>query len=303
MSRRYKKAAPKELSVSKIMAKIGYRIGKSIGKGTYSKVCIAIDTHGNKFACKIINKERAGEEFIKKFLPRELNVLTNIEHPHIVTIYNVLDLDKSVYMFMDYCKHGDLLEYLRANGPKTEDGTKMIFAQIIDAVHYLHALDVAHRDLKCENIFLLEQNRIKLGDFGFARYCRNKGGAYLLSDTFCGSAAYAAPEILQGLFYDPKMNDMWALGCILYIMLNASLPFDDSNIKLMVKDQMCRKIRYVTQTWTGCTDNLKKLQNSLLEPDVFRRITVNQVVRHPWFRQDASNKLNCFWSVSDSSLL
>lgn len=69
--------------------------------------------------------------------------------------------------------------------------------QIVSAVHYLHNVDISHRDLKCENVFLMTNDHVKLGDFGFARSCRNELGNRVLSDTFCGSAAYAAPEILQ----------------------------------------------------------------------------------------------------------
>lgn len=70
--------------------------------------------------------------------------------------------------------------------------------QIVRAVNYLHDLEIAHRDLKCENVFIKTENTIKLGDFGFSRSCIDDlTGHRIFSDTFCGSAAYAAPEILQ----------------------------------------------------------------------------------------------------------
>lgn len=72
------------------------------------------------------------------------------------------------------------------------------FSDIVSAVHYLHELDIAHRDLKCENIFLTSNENVMIGDFGFARTCRDlKTQKPIVSKTFCGSAAYAAPEILQ----------------------------------------------------------------------------------------------------------
>lgn len=99
---------------------------------------------------------------------------------------------------MEYCDNGDLLEYLRDNGPLEEEQAKHYFRQIVAAIQYLHNLDIAHRDLKCENIFITHDNKIKVGDFGFARHCRDSlTGESLYSKTFCGSAAYAAPEILQ----------------------------------------------------------------------------------------------------------
>lgn len=98
---------------------------------------------------------------------------------------------------MDYCRHGDLLEYIKYFGCFPEGKAKHYFMQIVEAVNYLHDIDIAHRDLKCENIFLLANNRVKLGDFGFARTCTDRLGKKVFSDTFCGSAAYAAPEILK----------------------------------------------------------------------------------------------------------
>ncbi|KAJ8949601.1 hypothetical protein NQ314_008172 [Rhamnusium bicolor] len=246
-------------STHKLFQTMGYRIGKTIGKGTYSKVCIAISNTGQKLACKVINKKYAGEDFIERFLPRELRIITAIKHPNIVTVYKILEVNQVIYMFMDYCKNGDLLEYIRSHGPFSEEKAKFIF-----------------KDLKCENVLLMSNNQVKLGDFGFARYCKNGLGEHILSDTFCGSAAYAAPEILQGVFYDPKMYDIWALGCILYVMLTASMPFDDSNIKRMVKDQLSRSIYTVTILWSENSSNMKKLLNSLLEPDMARRITIKK---------------------------
>ncbi|KAJ8948588.1 hypothetical protein NQ318_007592, partial [Aromia moschata] len=327
----------------KLFQSMGYRIGKTIGRGTYSKVCTAIDAEGHKLACKIINKRFAGHDFIERFLPRELRqvffkilslkksrtnilcicpvdwtsgrtfvsttvsmhsvtlamevyhpgsrgygsqpalgyvvmIITAVKHPNIVTVYKILEANQIIYMFMDYCQNGDLLEYIRVHGPFSEDKAKFLFRQIVNAVNYLHKLDISHRDLKCENVLLMSNNQVKLADFGFARSCRNELGEYILSDTFCGSAAYAAPEILQfhyayttrlttyiptyyvhGVFYDPKMYDIWALGCILYVMMTASMPFDDSNITRMVKDQLSRSICGVTILWTDNSNDLKKL--------------------------------------------
>lgn len=69
--------------------------------------------------------------------------------------------------------------------------------QILSAVRYMHSLDLAHRDLKCENVLLCSGDVVKISDFGFSRYCHDFNGKRILSNTYCGSAAYAAPEILQ----------------------------------------------------------------------------------------------------------
>ena len=96
-----------------------------------------------------------------------------------------------------------------------------------------------HRDLKCENVLLTSDLTVRLTDFGFARQIEyDENGEVKLSKTFCGSAAYAAPEIIQGKMYDPRKHDSWSQGVILYIMVCGSMPYDDSNVRKMLKEQI-----------------------------------------------------------------
>nr|CAI5868159.1 unnamed protein product [Callosobruchus analis] len=268
-----------------VLQNLGYEAGKVIGTGTYSKVYIVTNRIQKKFACKVVRKKEAGDGFISKFLPRELKILGNIKHPNIVQVHQIIDMKHAVYMFMDYCEKGDLLEYIRMHGPFTVEACQSIFKQVVDAVYYLHSLDVAHRDIKCENVFLTGKNYAKLGDFGFARYCRNKNGDYLMSNTFCGSTAYAAPEILRGQCYHPKKYDIWALGVVLFVMLTATMPFDDSNLKQMLQSQLSNSIKSINLFWNECPKKVKELQIALLEGDVSKRIDIKGVVEHDWFKQ------------------
>ncbi|KAL3268135.1 hypothetical protein HHI36_007262 [Cryptolaemus montrouzieri] len=267
-----------EKNAQKHLKTIGFSLGKTIGQGTYSKVCLA-SSDNQKLACKIINRKNAGKDFIEKFLPRELKILKTIKHANIVTIYNIVDINNIVYIFMDFCKMVTYLSILKL----------WSFEQIALAVEYLHRQNIAHRDLKCENILLTSTNKIKLADFGFARWTTNDLGETILSETFCGSAAYAAPEILQGIAYDPKMIDIWALGCILYIMLAAAMPFDDSNIKKMVKAQQNRVIKtYMKFNWHKISPALKELMGSILEPEVSERSNIEDIKYSAWLLKETS---------------
>lgn len=107
--------------------KYGYKIGATIGTGSYSKVKLAERLSakdrrevGPKVACKIIEKNKASLEFANKFLPRELSIIRNLQHPNIVEAYEIFELGPSIFIFMEYCSNGDLLEFLRNHGALTE---------------------------------------------------------------------------------------------------------------------------------------------------------------------------------------
>uniref|UniRef100_A0A1B6C4E2 Protein kinase domain-containing protein n=1 Tax=Clastoptera arizonana TaxID=38151 RepID=A0A1B6C4E2_9HEMI len=266
----------------------GYKLGKSIGEGSYCKVKTATKTYSNgvtkKIACKMIDKRKASNEFVNKFLPRELSIVKNIKHPNIVSVSDIIDSHDYVYLFMDICEKGDLLDYIRNKGALSEAKAKVFFRQIVSAIYYLHTLDISHRDLKCENILLASKDCVKLGDFGFARCCRDAGTQRrILSETFCGSAAYAAPEILKGTPYNPKMYDVWSLGCILFIMLTGAMPFDDSNIQEMLKVQTGKILPFPPKY--SISKSAKDLIMHMLEPDITKRATISQISQSNWLKE------------------
>lgn len=174
-----------------------------LGEGSYAKVRRAYSTKLKlHVAIKIVDRKKAPDDFLKRFLPRELNIIQRLEHPHIIRVYDVMDIGDKVFVVMDIAS-GDLLGYIKARGFVKEDLGKKIFLQLLQAVKHCHRNGVLHRDLKCENILLDEGYNVKITDFGFAKQY-NKSD---LCKTFCGSAAYAAYEILKGnylLFVSPQ---------------------------------------------------------------------------------------------------
>lgn len=216
-----------------------------------------------------------------KFLPRELEIIKNLNHPNIVSVYTILEVGPFICCFMDFCAFGDLLDRIRFRGPLSAAETRLYFGQLAAAVSYLHAERIAHRDIKCENVLIQNRYCVKLTDFGFSRplVCRN-AGAFEFSETFCGSAAYAAPEVLKGVPYDPRRYDMWSLGCVLFIMATGSMPYDDENIAATIRRQEQHHIVYPTDV--AVDEVLRELIARLLEPDVDRRLSVEQLMEEPW---------------------
>lgn len=221
-----------------LLAAYGYVLGDSLGKGSYAVVKVAYSKKlKRQVAIKIIIKKKAPQDYITKFLPREIAVMKQLNHPNIIGLYEAIETSTRIFLVMDLADGGDLLDYIKTNGVVAENEARKFFRQLVDASEYLHRLDVVHRDLKCENILLDGNKNILLSDFGFARTqpVEYDTGRRKLSLTFCGSYAYAPPEILRGIAYDGTRSDVWSLGVVLFTMLCAKLPFDDSNLKLLME--------------------------------------------------------------------
>ncbi|KAG9487456.1 hypothetical protein GDO78_007358 [Eleutherodactylus coqui] len=263
----------------------GYTAGIMVGEGSYAKVKSAFSERLNcRVAVKIIDRRKSPPDFLQKFLPREMEILAVLNHRSIVKTYEIFESSLGkVYIVMELCTQGDLLEFIKSRGPMPEDVARKLFYQIATAVKYCHDIDIVHRDLKCENILLDQEFNIKLSDFGFARrLVHNSNGKMLLSETFCGSPAYAAPEVLQGIPYEPKIYDIWSLGVILFIMLYGSLPYDDSNIQKMLRVQKQHHIDFPCSK--HLSSDCKDIILRMLQPDVHRRLTIDEILNHVWLQ-------------------
>ncbi|KAH7956794.1 testis-specific serine/threonine-protein kinase 3 [Rhipicephalus sanguineus] len=265
------------------LALAGYILGREIGQGTYSKVRIGVKGD-QRYAVKIIPRHLAPREYVCHFLPRELAIIPKLKHPNIVHVYDVLEIKRKVFIVMELATQGDLLLKITNDGRFSESKAFHYFEQICDAVAYLHKKNIVHRDLKCENVLLSPKRQVKLADFSFARYTHNAHNRKVLSQTFCGSAAYAAPEVIQNIPYRPKRYDSWSLGVILYIMVCGQLPFDDTNPFQQVRAQMSRQISFPASY--RLTKMVRNLIRHLLEPYVLYRCSVPRAMKHPWMRKE-----------------
>ncbi|KAL6265401.1 hypothetical protein P5V15_002197 [Pogonomyrmex californicus] len=270
----------------------GYKLQRKLGEGCYAKVYLADyksehESEKNSIlACKIIDTVNAPKDFVRKFLPRELDILVKLNHPHVVHVHSIFQRRSKYFIFMRFAENGDLLDFVLKNGAVMENQARVWFRQLALGLQYLHEMEIAHRDLKCENILLTSNYNVKLADFGFARYMIDSRGKRVLSDTYCGSLSYAAPEILRGYPYNPKISDIWSLGVILYILLNKAMPFDEDNIKQLYELQIARKWKFRSKVINILTDHVKKLISNLLEPDLSKRWRLDQIVQGNWIAMD-----------------
>ncbi|XP_034498468.1 LOW QUALITY PROTEIN: testis-specific serine/threonine-protein kinase 1 [Ailuropoda melanoleuca] len=273
---------------SAILKRRGYIMGINLGEGSYAKVKSAYSER-LKFnvAVKIIDRKKAPTDFLEKFLPREIEILPILNHRSIIKTYEIFETsDGKVYIVMELGVQGDLLEFIKTRGALQEDDARKKFHQLSLAIKYCHDLDIVHRDLKCENLLLDKDFNIKLSDFGFSKRCLRDGGSrIILSKTFCGSAAYAAPEVLQGIPYQPKVYDIWSLGVILFIMVCGSMPYDDTNIKKMLRLQKEHRVNFPRSK--RLTGECKDLIYRILQPDINRRLHIDEILSHSWLQPKA----------------
>ncbi|XP_044841571.1 testis-specific serine/threonine-protein kinase 4 isoform X2 [Mauremys mutica] len=260
-----------------VMDQYGYQLGKVIGHGSYGIVYEAYFTKQKaKVAIKIISKKKASEDYLNKFLPREIQVMKGLHHKYLITFYQAIETTSRHYIVMELAPGGDILEWIQNSGPCAEPLAGRWFAQLTLGVAYLHSKGIVHRDLKLENLLLDKRENVKISDFGFSKQLVSQSegpaspsypllaGASPLSQTYCGSFAYACPEILLGLPYNPFLADTWSMGVILYTLAVAHLPFDDTNLKRLLRE---------TQK--------EDLVHRLLCPAA-RRPTVLDLLQTPW---------------------
>lgn len=178
-------------------------------------------------AIKSINKKNLSKSQI--LLGKEIKILKELQHENIVALYDVQELPNSVFLVMEYCNGGDLADYLQAKGTLSEDTIRVFLHQIAAAMRILHSKGIIHRDLKPQNILLSYANRrksnvsgirIKIADFGFARYLHSN----TMAATLCGSPMYMAPEVIMSQHYDAKA-DLWSIGTVIYQCLVGKPPF------------------------------------------------------------------------------
>ena len=212
-------------------------------------------------------------------------------------------------MIMEYAEGGELFNYIIAKGSLSEDESRNIFQQIIDAVYYLHQIGICHRDLKPENILFdsKDKKRIKIIDFGLSNLymagslSNNNNISFSdrkdLLETPCGSPGYAPPEMILGCKYDGIMTDIWSSGVILYAMLCGCLPFDDFS-----EDKLYSKIikgNFVYPPMIEISKEVKNLINSILVVNPKQRYTIDDIKKNKWFAKNYRPSVGLFVSICE----
>ncbi|KAK6033954.1 kinase domain protein [Cooperia oncophora] len=225
-------SGPDPSSPTKRDVKHRFEITKKLGSGTYGKVSLAFDhKFDREVAVKLIKKSAIENKADLVRIRREIRIMSALHHPNIIQIFEVFENREKIILVMEYASGGELYDYVSRFGSLPESEARRIFRQITSAVLYCHKHQVAHRDLKLENILLDQDNNAKIADFGLSNYFGTKS----LLTTFCGSPLYASPEIINGTPYKGPEVDCWSLGILLYTLVYGSMPFDGRDFNRMVR--------------------------------------------------------------------
>ncbi|XP_070606717.1 ribosomal protein S6 kinase alpha-3 isoform X1 [Erythrolamprus reginae] len=258
----------------------GYEVKQDIGVGSYSicKRCIHKTTN-MEYAVKIIDKS-------KRDPTEEIEILLRYgQHPNIITLKDVYDDGKYVFLVTELMKGGELLDKILRQKFFSEREASAVLLTITKTVEYLHAQGVVHRDLKPSNILYVDESgnpeSIRICDFGFAKQLRAENGLLM---TPCYTANFVAPEVLKRQGYDVAC-DIWSLGVLLYTMLTGYTPFangpDDTPEEILTRIGS-GKFSLSGGYWNSVSETAKDLVSKMLHVDPHQRLTAAQVLRHPW---------------------
>ncbi len=266
-----------ELNKNKLKSNKGpYILGEKLGEGAFAKVRLATQIHiKEKCAVKILEKKLLESSRDIQRLKKEIKILKKLRHKNIIQLYDIMESKRNLYFVMEYCKNGELFDYIVSKKRLKEQEACRFFQQIINGVEYLHNQGIIHRDLKPENLLLDDKFQIKISDFGLSTFFSKNN--YL--QTACGTPSYAPPEMLEGHEYNGEATDVWSCGIILYAMLCGTLPFSESQEEIIVKK--IKSHDYVIPNYLS--KDAKDLLNHILIINPKERYNIKQIQGHPWF--------------------
>lgn len=271
-----------------------YELGDEVGRGHFGYTCAAKfkkgDNKGQQVAVKVIPKAKMTTAIAIEDVRREVKILRALSgHNNLPHFYDAYEDHDNVYIVMELCEGGELLDRILSRGGKyTEEDAKAVMIQILNVVAFCHLQGVVHRDLKPENFLFTskeDNSQLKAIDFGLSDYVRPDER---LND-IVGSAYYVAPEVLHRSYSTEA--DIWSVGVIVYILLCGSRPFWARTESGIFRAVLKADPSFDEPPWPSLSSEARDFVKRLLNKDPRKRLTAAQALSHPWIKNSNDVKV------------
>ena len=265
-----------------------FEISEELGAGSFGHVYLV--THKTtkvKYAIKAIDKRNKSNQSEKPYFRREIEVMYKIHHPNVVKLFGHFEDNNYCYFIMEYIAKGNIYQLIPHDNKKRLNAkiVASLMKDVISAVYYLHHMKpiIIHRDIKPENVLLAENFVAKLTDFGWSNYMQEDEKR----QTVCGTPIYLAPEIIKEDGHDEKV-DIWCIGVLLFELITGNVPFQGNDI-----DTLKENILHLRISWPKDINiDAKNLIKKILKLDPGSRISLEEMLKHPFFTKYFPNAVN-----------
>ena len=269
-----------------------YEVLKKIGEGVSAKVYkVKEKSTGEIKALKQVEKSKLPDV---KYFETEIKLLSLLDHPNIVRLFEVFEDDKNFYLIMELCNGGNLVSRMKDNKYK-EKAAAVLMEQIVSAIAYCHEKGICHRDLKPQNVLFCDESPnspVKVVDFGIGKIfdpslanlqdeLKEEKPAFKKMDSQIGTIYFMSPEIIKGS-YNEKC-DIWSLGIILYYLLCGYPPFVGANDSQLIQSIVESKLTFPKEDWKNISDSAKDLIKKMLCSEK-KRISAKEIMSHKWMK-------------------
>ena len=240
----------------------------TIYKNFYKKIKLG-NNKQNKipFIVKIVDKTKIKQKNEANRIINEISILKQLHHQNVISLENVYEDNKAIYIVMEYCEGKDLLNYVQKKKKLNEDVAAFFYYQIINAIEYIHSKGISHRNITLDNILISKAHIIKLTGFSS---CNNNS---------TNLSKYSSPEMINECAINGYTCDIWSSGIVLYTMICGKFPFDDEDKTTLYRKIIEAKVEFPIYL----SAKSKNLLKQVLVSDYSKRITINEIKQHPFY--------------------
>lgn len=287
-----------------------YIILETLGAGSYAEVKLCKEKlSGKLFAMKFISrdimkKDKLGKQSKLDDIKREIAIMKKLHHPNVLRLYEVMDDPKmnKLFLVLEYMKNGDLLSHQKKKHPHGalesfhDRDLHCIFLQVILGLAYLHEQKIVHGDIKPQNLLVSDKDVVKIADFGISQSLY--GSKQKILDT-AGTPAFMSPEMCSGEEYSGQLADIWAVGATFFMLKFGQPPFVAKSAM-----EIFDKIQNDPLVFPAPIDPaLQHLLTGMLTKSPQERVTLLDVMTHPWVTMDEGSALSASSPVHPTPLI